>query len=111
MSRPVERKPEFKADLGRQFSWYFTEANEEVAWRFVEAVDHTLRELSRQPFLGRLRRFRHPQLRDLRSFRVAPPFNRLLIFYRAYGGTVDALRLMHGSRDLPRRLLEPSGLD
>ena len=111
MAWRVVRKPDFKADIGLQFSWYFTTANGEVAWRFVEVVDVTLGALSRQPFLGRRRRFRHPLLTGLRSFRVEPPFSRFLIFYRADDGVVDAWRLMHGGRDLSRRLVEPPESD
>lgn len=111
MSWRVDRKPDFKEDLGRQFEWYFRKAGEEVAWRFVLAVDQTLEELRLQPFLGRRRRFRNPRLAGLRSFRVEPPFSRFLIFYRADDGVVDAWRLMHGGRDLSRRLVEPSSSD
>ncbi len=111
MNWRVDRKPDFKADIGLQFSWYFNMANEEVAWRFVEAVDATIVALSCQPFLGRRRRFHHPLLAGLRSFRVEPPFNRFLIFYRADDGVVDAWRMMHGGRDLSRRLVEQPDAD
>jgi toxin ParE1/3/4 len=111
MSWRVDRKPAFKADLGDQFDWYLREANERAAWDFVDATDRTLIALGRQPFLGRPRRFRHPSLAGLRSFRVEPPFNRLLIFYRANESVVDAWRLMHGGRDLGRRLAEARNLD
>jgi toxin ParE1/3/4 len=47
----------------------------------------------------------------LHSFRVEPPFNVHLIFYRVVDDALFAERLMHGARDLPRRLLEPPGLD
>ncbi len=46
-------------------------------------------------------------LRELRSFRVNPPFGRFLLFYRVTNDTLEAWRLMHGARDLPRRLVEP----
>ncbi len=111
MRRRVDRKPDFKEDLGRQFEWYFRKAGEDVAWRFVVAVDQTLEELRLQPYLGRRRRFRHPLLAGLRSFRVEPPFTRFLIFYRADSDVVDAWRLMHGGRNLSRRLVEPPGDD
>ena len=45
-------------------------------------------------------------LQGLRSFRVEPPFKKLLIFYRIEGDWIEAWRLMHGARDLPRRLAE-----
>jgi len=90
-----------------QALWYVREAGEELARRFQQAVDSRLRLLSEQPGLGRLRRFNHPRLRGLRSFALDPPFHRYLIFYREDGTTLQAVRLMDGARDLPRRLAEP----
>ena len=107
MSLCFRRNPFFTADVQKEFAWYWDEAGEEVAWRFETAVERTLIAIARQPGLGRERRFRHPILRGLRSFRVEPPFNRLLIFYRIEGDCIEAWRLMHGARDLPRRLAEP----
>ena len=91
--------------------WYFEEAGEKLAWRFFTTVDQTLLKLSRQPDLGRVRHFRNPSLRGLRSFRVEPPFHRLLIFYRHSATEVVAELLMHGARDLPRRVVEPPGAE
>src|SRR3989442_11326876 len=45
----------------------------------------------------------------LRSFAVEQPFQRFLIFYREDGAILQAVRLMDGARDLPRRLMEPPG--
>jgi plasmid stabilization system protein ParE len=109
MSLAIEKSPLFHTDVAKQFGWYFDESGEELAWRFFKAVDETLFKLARQPDLGRVRRFRHPMLRGLWSFRVESPFNRLLIFYRVTSGTLEAWRLMHGARDLSRRLVERSG--
>jgi plasmid stabilization system protein ParE len=89
------------------FGWYVDEAGVELAWRFQNALDNSLTQLSIQPDLGRPRHFRHPTLRGLRSFPVAHPFEKILIFYRANDEVVDALRLMHGARNLPRRLVQP----
>jgi len=77
-----------------------------LAWRFKASVDSTLFKLAVLPDLGRKRHFRNPALSGLRSFRVDPPFNRFLIFYRVEAQVLVAWRLMHGSRDLPRRLAE-----
>lgn len=107
MNLAVEKSPLFHADVTKQFGWYFDEAGEELAWRYFKAVDLTLLKLARQSDLGRVRRFRNPVLRGLWSFRVEPPFNRFLIFYRVTSDTLEAWRLMHGARDLPRRLVEP----
>ena len=106
MSLVIQRATPFIADFEYRFSWYVEKASPEIAWRFQAALDVSLQKLARQPDLGRLRHFRHPKLRGLRSFRVQYPFNKLLIFYRVEGAFLQAVRLMHGARDLPRRLSE-----
>jgi plasmid stabilization system protein ParE len=106
MSLAVQEAEIFEADVARQFAWYLDEAGELLAWRFKRAVDSTLFKLAALPDLGRKRHFRNPVLNGLRSFRVDPPFNRLLIFYRIEARAIVAWRLMHGSRDLPRRPVE-----
>ena len=111
MSLPVLRRDTFAADVAERFQWYLVEAGEEVAQSFKDAVDETLDDLSLHPMLGRRRRFRDPRLADLRSFRVNPPFNKVLVFYRVTDTHLEAWRLMHGARDLSRRLLEAPGLD
>lgn len=103
----IEKSLLFHADVTKQFGWYFDEAGEAVAWRFFKAVDLTLLKLARQSDLGRARRFRNPMLRGLWSFRVELPFHRFLIFYRVKDDTLEVWRLMHGARDLPRRLVDP----
>lgn len=111
MSTPVIRAAAFIADYELRFDYYTCEAGEDIAWHFEQAVIATLTSLSLHPELGRRRRFRHPRLAGLRSFRVEPPFNKTILFYRVTDTHLEAWRLMHGARDLPRRLLEPSGLD
>ncbi len=76
---------------------------------FFDAVDSTLLGSTRQPGLGKATRFRHPELHGLRSFRVHAPFDAHLIFYRTTEHMLSVERLMHGARDLPRRLREPPG--
>lgn len=108
MSLAIEKSPIFHTDVTNQFGWYFDEAGEDLAWQFFKSVDQTLLKLARQFDLGRRRRFRNPMLQGLWSFPVVPPFNKFLIFYRVTNDTLEAWRLMHGARDLPRRLVEPS---
>ena len=80
MNLAIKKSPLFHADVTKQFGWYFNEAGEELAWRFFNAADLTLLKLSHQPDLGRIRHFRNLALHGIRSFRVEPPFHRLLIF-------------------------------
>ena len=107
MKLTLQRADEFNADFDQQYRWYVQQAGEEVAERFLRAVPVTLRRLAERPDLGRRRKFRHPKLRGLYSFQVERPFDKILIFYRVMENTLQAWRVMHGSRDLPRRLAEP----
>ena len=60
--------------------------------------------------MGRLRRFRDPALAGLRSLGVSRPYGGHLAFYHSGAEGVSIERMMHGSRDLPRRLMEvPEG--
>lgn len=107
MSRAIQKARHFTADFENLFGWYVDQAGVEVAWRFQTALDNSLVKISIRPDLGRPRHFRHPDLSGLRSFPVENPFGSLLIFYRANDEVLDAVRLMHGARNLPRRLREP----
>jgi toxin ParE1/3/4 len=111
VSLRLQRSDCFWADLERQVDWYRDEAGEEIADRFITAVETTLAALVRTPGLGRPRFANWPELAGIRSFRVERPFHRLLLFYRHDGRTLFAERLVHGARDLPRRLGEPPGMD
>jgi toxin ParE1/3/4 len=107
MSRAIRKAHDFAADFENVFAWYIDKAGEEVAWRFQTALDDSLVKLSTRLDLGRPRHFRHPKLRGLRSFPVKHPFGNLLIFYRTNDEVLEAVRLMHGARNLPRRLRQP----
>ena len=109
MKAGIERSEFFRTDFALQYGWYLEEAGERVAERYMAAVEDALRRLTVNPKLGRLRKFRAPALRAIRNLRVAPPFGVHLIFYRHVDDTVIVERVMHGARDLPRRLLEPPG--
>lgn len=110
MSLVLHRSDYFNADFNLQYSWYLRgEAGEDVAEGYLRAVIRTLQELARHPALGRERKFRNKRLKGLRSMRVQRPYDRHLIFYRHTETEFFAQRLMHGMRDLPRRLRQASG--
>ena len=107
MKSELSRAVWFDKDFEAQYEWYFEQAGESVAERFLEALEDTLESLVKQPNLGRQRKFRHNRLHNLRSYPVARPFGRILIFYRLTEMKLEAWRLMDGARDLPRRFIEP----
>lgn len=104
----VREADAFAVDYAKRFDWYFSEGGDaaDLAIRFQEAVKSTLRRIGREPTIGRIRKFRHPRLSGLRSILVAKPFEKILIFYRITDDAIEIWRMMHGSRNLPRRLLE-----
>jgi toxin ParE1/3/4 len=106
VSLVVQQSDYFWADLLRQVDWYRNKANPEVAVGYVDAIQATLQQLARAPEIGRLRFSDWPALIGLRSWRVEKPFHRHLIFYRFNEVTLFAERVIHGARDLPRRLLQ-----
>ena len=107
MSLAVQKAEFFQQDFAIRFAWYVDEAGPDVARRFQLALDQSLNKLANRPDLGRPRHFRNPRLQGLRSLPVERPFNKILIFYHATSDSLHAVRLIHGARDLPRRLLEP----
>jgi plasmid stabilization system protein ParE len=105
----LQRGELFHRDFELQALWYLERAGDDIAQRFLDHLNETLDQLMIHPAMGRARRYKHRELKRLRSFRVKPPFNRHLIFYRFDSKTLFAVRLIDGARDLPRRLVEPPG--
>ena len=104
MKLSLQQSDHFFIDLTRGVDWYRDHAGSEIAGRFVDAVEATLAGLVRTPAQGRLRFKDWPELAGIRSFRVQRPYGRWLIFYRFANSSIYAERLIHGTRDLPRRL-------
>jgi toxin ParE1/3/4 len=107
----IELSEDARRDLALQHAWYSIEAGAEIAERYLAAFRGTAELLAHQPSIGLLRKFRSPRLRDIRSFQMASPFRIHLIFYRVENDCLTVFRVMHGMRDLPRRLTEPPGAD
>jgi plasmid stabilization system protein ParE len=104
----VEVSSAAREDLADQSRWYFDNAGVEIADRYLGAFDATVKLIAAQPDIGRARRFRDSRLKGLRSFAIQGAFRVHLIFYRVEGDAMLVFRVMHGMRDLPRRLAEQS---
>lgn len=109
MSLPVSIASRAETDLTHQYRWYLDNAGVEMAERFLAAFDETVARLAEQPELGKQRRFRARELAGIRSFPASGRFGVHLVFYRNERTALTIERVMHGARDLPRRLLEPPG--
>ena len=100
----ISRRAE--ADLTSQYHWYRDNAGAQVAEQFLIMFDSTLARLAEIPTLGRPRKFRDPDLAGIRSLALGGKFGAHLIFYRSDEADLSIVRVMHGARDLPRRLSE-----
>ena len=80
--------------------WKFiAQDNPEAATRVVESAYETFATLAGNPALGRLRKFRNPRLKGIRSWRVAG-FDNYLIVYRSVPDGIQVLHVYHGARDI-----------
>ena len=102
------KSDDFIADVEQQFEWYAVNAPWEIAERYLDAVEATCHLLSQHPLIGPLAGLKHPRLQEWRFIVVFRPFQKHLLFYEVKGDAVLMRRAMHGHRDLPRRLTEPT---
>jgi toxin ParE1/3/4 len=69
--------------------------------RYAFTMDETLKLLARMPRVGKQRTAVDPSLKGLRSWSVKR-YRNYLIFYLPFDDGIDVIRVVHGSRDLPR---------
>lgn len=102
-TRKIERRPRARSDVIEQALFLAEEADQELAFRFIDAVDAAVRRLAATPEIGRPRKSGSARLADLRSWPV-PGFRKHLIFYRTGENSLQIVRVVHGARDLLRLL-------
>lgn len=71
--------------------------NEPAARDFLDAAFEAFDRLAQFPEMGPRARFKHPKLKGVRYFVLAPPFNRWLIFYQPVGKGVEIRRVLYGN--------------
>jgi toxin ParE1/3/4 len=90
MTNPVITEPA-RQDLDEMWDW-LAGRNEPAADRLLDAILQRAQLHASQPLMGRPRDDLRP---GLRSFVVRP----YVVFYRPVEGTIEVLRVLHGSRD------------
>ncbi len=102
MSGPRILKCSPALDDLRRHALYLAEVTDAtVAIRFLESAEKAFLVLAKMPSMGRVRRFPHSELGELRSWAV-PGFEKYLIFYRDISNGIEVVRVIHGMRDLDR---------
>lgn len=107
MARVLKREAA-RRDIVAQWLWYSENASIDVADRFLAAAETTLELLSTQPKSGAAVFVHRPELQGMRRARVSGGFEKILLFYFPLEDGIDLVRVIHGSRDLERVLLEES---
>jgi toxin ParE1/3/4 len=67
--------------------------------RFLKNCMSDFESLALQPLMGRVRHFRNPTARNIRSW-IVNGFPNHFIFYRPVDDGVEILHVLHGARDL-----------
>ncbi|MFN0138590.1 MAG: type II toxin-antitoxin system RelE/ParE family toxin [Pyrinomonadaceae bacterium] len=80
---------------------YLAQDDVEVADRFFDAFEATLKDIRNTPKIGRIRNFREQV--DVRMWFVRG-FEKSLIFYTENTDEITILRIIHSSRDYTRFL-------
>jgi toxin ParE1/3/4 len=92
-------------DVDATIDYYLTEAGEQAAAGFIEALESAYAHVSRYPATGSARYAHELELPGLRCW----PLKRYphLVFYVDRIDHVDVLRVLHGQIDIPAWMREP----
>ena len=104
--RLLRVRPQAHKDVLAAADYYFAEANLDIAFRFVAAVEDTYSRLLEHPHIGTEVKTFKPRLAGLRLWPV-PTFESYLVFYLAGPDALDIVRVLHGARNLPGELGGP----
>lgn len=102
--RPVIRRRQAQEDVVEAMVYYMNEAGDDVAQRFIDAVDAAIVHIAQFPATGSPR---YAPIARADGLRVWPlkrfPF---LVFYIERGDSIDVWRVLHGERDIAAWLRE-----
>ena len=104
MDKPIARRRQAQRDILDAIDYYRATASQELALRFVDALQDAADRISEFPAAGSPRFWDSQGLSGLRSTRVAGfPY---LIFYVEEPDRLVVWRVLHTARDIPESLRE-----
>ena len=106
MTRLLVVRPPAIQDITETVDCYLAQGGAGVAERFRRAIRTTLMTIQERPGLGSSQSRVPPRLRGCRRWRVAPPFDKLQVFYLFSNAMVEVLRVLHGARDIDHLLAD-----
>jgi toxin ParE1/3/4 len=97
--KPVLLRDDAQRDVIDAIDYYLTQASEQVALDFVDALESAYRHIGRAPMTGSSRYAHELNLPGLRSWPLSQfPY---LVFFFEHHGQIDVWRVLHASRDIP----------
>jgi len=102
--KPVVPREIANRDVDEAIAYCLTEASDEVAFGFVDALERAYRHISRHPASGSSRYAVELNLPGLQSWALRRfPY---LVFYVETKDCIDVWRVLHGARDIPAWMQE-----
>lgn len=103
--KPIRIMPKADNDVDTCAEWIEKE-HPAAALRFLEALDRTYTTVSQMPGIGSRRYANISLLPGVRMIKVKG-FENYLIFYLEREVSIDIVRILHSSRDIPKNLQSP----
>ena len=103
---PIEKSDYFLQDFDAAFEWYAVQAGEKIALRYVPGSRIHASACLGMPGHRPQVQVQASLIAGIALLSGSAPFGKYLLFYRHDEKALHAERMMHGSRDLPRRLRE-----
>ena len=104
-AKPFVLRAQAQQDIDEAIAYYLGEGGQDLALRFVDALEQATTPIGRQPGTGSPRYGHELNLPGLRSW----PMSRFehLLFYVDHEGHVDVWRVLHGRRDIAAWMNQP----
>lgn len=77
---------------------YIAEDDLDTAVYFLVAVEETIENIAKNPFIGTVKQLQNQKLRDLRMWRVKK-YESYLIFYTVEENVIKIIRFLNARRD------------
>ena len=104
--KKVRFRPPAWQDIQESAEYLAEEASEEIAERFLNAIDELAQRLTGMPQMGVACHFLNHRLRGVRRLPVSG-FEKWLVFYQASDSGIEIVRVLRGARDIASILDDP----
>ena len=94
----ISKREAAKRDLVEHFVYLVENAGIEVAEKFLSKAEESFNDLARQPLMGAPLTLKHPDLANIRKWRVKG-FDNHLVFCEPRPDGVSIVRVLHAASD------------